>query len=396
MSISIFFLLFLSSCSDSQSHNSQSNTSDNAASISNTTAIDETPADTIATDTATIAAAATDTITADPATTDIAATVAAPKPDMDYSSYSGNWVCNEKATSLEIRVDSLGNVTGSITTVVGSHVPSSSIEGKIESGILTSKLLVDDSDPGILELSFTDPDALTGNVKMDKEISYWTLAEGDMHFIRYSTGEDNTRDITTNSDATGLAENESLEMYKAVLQNKKQFFSTGDFFSGDKKALYLDDLLKNAEDTENPALKILHFTVLDMDGDKAPEVVLELSMGGEYPDFYEVLHIMNGSVYGYNIAARGLEELKTDGTLLYSNGASDWGISKLTFMADTYEYHDIAYCRSSEDGTTELYFINNEAVKSEAFNSFTKKQGEKAGVVWHEFTDKNIEAELTD
>ena len=68
----------------------------------------------------------------------------------------------------------------------------------------------------------------------------------------------------------------------------------------------------------------MHFTVLDIDGDKIPEVVLELSIGNNPQDF-EVLHYMNGAVYGYNIAYRGLMELKTDETFRYSNGASDTG-----------------------------------------------------------------------
>ena len=43
-----------------------------------------------------------------------------------------------------------------------------------------------------------------------------------------------------------------------------------------------------------------------MDGDEVPEVVLELSVDNN-PEFYEVLHYMDDTVYGYNITYRGLE-----------------------------------------------------------------------------------------
>ncbi len=54
-----------------------------------------------------------------------------------------------------------------------------------------------------------------------------------------------------------------------------------------------------------------------MDGDKVREVVLELSVGNK-PAFYEVLHYMDDTVYGYLIVYRGLEGLKEDGTFSYS------------------------------------------------------------------------------
>jgi hypothetical protein len=106
----------------------------------------------------------------------------------DYSSYTGDWVCKQKATSIKITVDSFGNVEGSITTVVNSHVPSSLIKGTIKNDVLTSKLLVDETGIGTIILSFTEPEVLIGNVKLvDNEVEYWTLEQGEMRFIKYSS-----------------------------------------------------------------------------------------------------------------------------------------------------------------------------------------------------------------
>ncbi|WP_234124470.1 hypothetical protein [Clostridium hydrogenum] len=55
--------------------------------------------------------------------------------------------------------------------------------------------------------------------------------------------------------------------------------------------------------------KITHFALVPMDGDKIPEVVLELTVGN-YPEFYEILHYTNGKVYGYNqVKLRHIKEI---------------------------------------------------------------------------------------
>lgn len=180
------------------------------------------------------------------------------------------------------------------------------------------------------------------------------------------------------------------EAYKAVLQNKVDFISTDD----NKKKVYLNDFLTNEEIYET-ILKVTHFTVVDMDGDKIPEVVLELTpTPGQYPEFYEVLHYMNGAVYGYIQVYRGLESLKTDGTFRYSGGASHNGYGKLRFESNACETDVSGYHDTNSDGTT-TFFIKNKPVTEEAYNSFSKEEDGKKDVVWCELSQKNIETELS-
>lgn len=186
-----------------------------------------------------------------------------------------------------------------------------------------------------------------------------------------------------------LSNKSALEAYKAVLQNKSEFFSTDN-----KKKLYLYDFLTDKE-IYRTVFRATHFTVLDMDGDNEPEVILELSVGDE-PEFYEVLHYMNDTVYGYLIVYRGLEELKADGTFRYSNGAADNGFGKLKFQSDAFKTDILGYSKSSQGNTnlTITYFINNKQVAKEAFDSFANQQSGKKHAVWHEFSQSNIENEI--
>jgi uncharacterized protein YecT (DUF1311 family) len=182
----------------------------------------------------------------------------------------------------------------------------------------------------------------------------------------------------------------ALELYKTVLQNKVDFFSVDD-----KNKIYLKDILKKQYPSNN--FKVTRFSVLDMDGDKIPEVVLELSDGNNNPVFFEILHYMKGEVYGYNIVYRGLEQLKADGTAWGSSGASDNECRKLRFDSNAYQTDILGYSKSSQnnDGTTISYFIDNKPVTKEAFDLFSKEQNAKEDAVWHEFSQKNIETEFS-
>ncbi len=193
-----------------------------------------------------------------------------------------------------------------------------------------------------------------------------------------------------NTKTTMPSNNVVLEAYKAVLLNDAEFFSIDN-----KKKLSLDDFLTNKE-IYGADFKVTHFTVLDMDGDEVPEVVLELAVD-DNPSFYEVLHYMDDTVYGYNIVYRGLEGLKTDGTFQYSNGAADNGYGKLKFQLNAYETDILGYMKSSQNNDNIIisYFINNKSVTEESYNYFIKEQDEKKDVVWYEFSQKNVETELT-
>lgn len=184
--------------------------------------------------------------------------------------------------------------------------------------------------------------------------------------------------------------NSVWESYKAVLQNKAEFFSTDN-----KKNIYLNDFLTNKE-IYGTVFKVTHFAVLDMDGDKVPEIVLELTADNN-PEFYEVLHFMNGTVYGYIVVYRGLEVLKANGTFSYSNGVADNGCGKIIFESDAYKIAALGFSKSSQ-GNPNLnvsYFINNKPVTKEAFDSFMNEQDRKKDAAWYEFSQKSIDTELS-
>lgn len=181
----------------------------------------------------------------------------------------------------------------------------------------------------------------------------------------------------------------TIDAYKLILQNKISFYSPYD-----DKNIFLKDFLSYGGAGYDAELGLSHFAILDMDGDKINEVVLDLSFfGREGTDLCEVLHFMNGTVYGYLLTNRGLEELKSDGTFIYSAGAGDWGFATLKFTSDNYEYSKLGYCESNANG--ELYFIDNNTCTEEAFSTFCNEQEDKAETKWYEFSQETVKAQLT-
>jgi hypothetical protein len=207
--------------------------------------------------------------------------------------------------------------------------------------------------------------------------------------IENSQTSGSTESPNTSTETSVSEEYLSIEAYKAVLQNTVCFNSPYD-----KKDLFLNDFLSSDGSGYEVELEVTHFTVLDMDGDEIPEVVLELTVvGKEWPDFYEVLHYMNGTVYGYLKVYRGLGELKNDGTFMFSSSSSNWGFSKLRFTSNTCEDDRLGYCEPGDN--SELYFVNNKSVTAELFDSFYNDQNGKEGAAWYEFSRDNIETELS-
>ncbi|MFS0915788.1 hypothetical protein [Brevibacillus sp. 179-C 1.1 NHS] len=181
----------------------------------------------------------------------------------------------------------------------------------------------------------------------------------------------------------------AMEAYKLVLQNKIEFYSIET-----KKKVYLNDFLTNNE-IYGTTSKINHFAVLDMDGDKIPEVVLGLTVD-ENPNFVEVLHYMNGEVYGYFFGKDQISDLKTDGTFRWLSGGLTYnGYGKLRFQTNSCEIDNLAYHESSatdESFTTfaTAYYINNKLVTKDSYKAFVKEEDAKRDVTWYEFSQENI------
>ena len=116
----------------------------------------------------------------------------------------------------------------------------------------------------------------------------------------------------------------------------------------DEKSIYFSELGYNRQ-TELPPSKtgtiselqfgyenhynIANFAVVDLDGNRIPEVILEVE---EYFG-YIILSCQDGRITGNGMYYRGFCDLKKDGLYFSTSGAAYGQINRLYFMGDTWE-----------------------------------------------------------
>ena len=185
-----------------------------------------------------------------------------------------------------------------------------------------------------------------------------------------------------------------LSTYQLVLQNKAEFFSTDV-----NKKLNISQLNQAVSDDSSVTSKATKFTVIDLENDGTPEVILRLSVNNNDDYGFEVLHYQDGAVYGYTLWYRAFMDLKADGTFSFSGGAADYGFGTVKFTEKAYSVDKISYCESSYDSSNNQsisYFVDHESASEDDFLSAISKQSEKTEATWSDFTDDNIKTMLSD
>ena len=157
--------------------------------------------------------------------------------------------------------------------------------------------------------------------------------------------------------------------------------------------LDLSGLLESYSD-ENVTWQVSEFSVVDMDGDGVPEVVVEL-----FPAYvmHFVFHYEDGTVYGALFSHRGLGGLKKDGSFTGSGGAAHTSVDQLEFVDGV--------CRRVTLGNTDgaeldengswqgICYIDGERVSEEAFFAFWDEYDAKEDAVWYAYDEESL-AEL--
>ncbi|MDD6266248.1 MAG: hypothetical protein PUB34_08140 [Clostridia bacterium] len=141
-------------------------------------------------------------------------------------------------------------------------------------------------------------------------------------------------------------------------------------------------------------MSIRKYSVIDLNGDSSPEMVLWLDHGASTDYGFLILHSDGATVYAYSLVYRAFYTLKTDGTFHFSGGASDNGIGMIDFTGDTYIINKIAYCETVYDEQEESqfsenksvqYFIENNNVSEDEYNIFMNEQDNKQDITWYEY-----------
>ncbi|MBR3761831.1 MAG: SH3 domain-containing protein [Lachnospiraceae bacterium] len=164
----------------------------------------------------------------------------------------------------------------------------------------------------------------------------------------------------------------------------------------DEKSIYFSELGYNRQ-TELPPSKtgtiselqfgyenhynIANFAVVDLDGNRIPEVILEVE---EYFG-YIILSCQDGRITGNGMYYRGFCDLKKDGLYFSTSGAAYGQINRLYFMGDTWESDVLAEHNDMQYFAKDI--ITDERAWKKAYEEFDNKESAE----WYAFTPENID-----
>ena len=189
---------------------------------------------------------------------------------------------------------------------------------------------------------------------------------------------------------------EAAEAYRDVLMGHEDlcFFWEGKYMDSVKNLNQINEKFSHLRE-------IKRFTVIDLDNDNLPEVVLsfpEKRDGKYYESEYCIFKYHDGIVYVYDRGIRGFNTLRMDGTFGWADSGSESGIGTLLFQkVTTYtaqrgitETEDKVYSNTG----SEEFFINGQSVTREEEQKAMDYQDSKPEATWYEFSEENIEKYL--
>ena len=145
-----------------------------------------------------------------------------------------------------------------------------------------------------------------------------------------------------------------MEGYKSILKNESTFFDT---YSSDNK--YINQLISTSDDV---TMEISEFSIIDLDDNGIPEIVLRVSIIDGIDVYYAILSYKENQVYCYSLPDRAFSELKTDGTFHFTNSASNHGYGKIDFtkaVTDSIDLVDaFTYKTVFRKSAQTFYFFN--------------------------------------
>lgn len=191
--------------------------------------------------------------------------------------------------------------------------------------------------------------------------------------------------ITEKHGANILDQNRSIAMLalKKVVKSEREFYNVDD--QTEVRLNKFDSINGHKLDQ---TIVIDRFSIIDLDGDEIPEVILV----SDDID-YEILHYDNSKVFGYNMVIRALMDIKTDGSTSFSSSASEIGFGRVVFSKDSCDIQENVYSISKPQGdkTVDLYFKNQFEITESEFLRLIDEQNKKNDIIWYDFTEENIE-----
>jgi len=197
-------------------------------------------------------------------------------------------------------------------------------------------------------------------------------------------------------DSSEYSDISGIRALKAVLQNDKDFYVS-------EKNMYmnLSQYIQSYDSFgENLPFILEKFSVVDLDDDGCPEVIISQAVGDYESYGFTILHYDNGMVCSYDMGYRSFNSLKGDGTFQFSGDEWDCGIGRIDFSGKgnfdmSKLIYRITYCESSYNANgaaTVNFYVNKESATEDDFDKAESEWSSLPDAKWYDFTDSNVES----
>ena len=187
--------------------------------------------------------------------------------------------------------------------------------------------------------------------------------------------------------------NKAVEAYRNVLQNieqikilfRKNYYMKRyylRFYMNNVAYKYYTDYNDEYWNSYFEHFAVNKFTVLDMDSNNIPEVILDITPNNDIM----VLYYYDSIVYCYTCIRTELYNLKKDGTFYWQNGWSVNGFDKFELINGIFERRTLAYFGSFSADIIS-YYISDKEVSDQEFGMFYYEQEQKENADWYDFND---------
>ena len=132
------------------------------------------------------------------------------------------------------------------------------------------------------------------------------------------------------------------------------------------------------------AVELIEYAVIDLDGDSNRETIIHYSQNklNAWNHGYVIIYDTGESARGYTYSYEPTLILKADGAFVSNDNELSAKMIKLTFDKHPIEKL-IAYSESTDDGSTK-YYINDNSVSKEEFDTFWSELKKKTNAKWYE------------
>lgn len=227
--------------------------------------------------------------------------------------------------------------------------------------------------------------------KMEEDQPYETIIEETQTTIEYEETQYAMENDIVEVETYLQANEEQMSVaqtFQAVLRNEKKFIGTDkDQYAWLEVVRDFEGFLKDIPYGYENRNSVVQFSIVDMDGDMIPEVVLEL----ENYYGYIILRYRDGQVYGNVVGIRSMNLLNAQGTFMFSSGADNGGIGKFYFIKDTMVCNEAIRMENIDS-----YYIHDIISNREIWNNKNDLFDASQKVEWYEFTEEQIASKFED